>query len=38
MEEGYAVINPVLVATCGPGTLCAYEAKGYFNHVGYGIV
>jgi hypothetical protein len=38
MEEGYAVINPILVATCNSGQVCEYEAKGYFNHVGYGIV
>jgi hypothetical protein len=38
MDEGYAVINPVLVATCNSGAVCQYEAKGYFNHVGYGIV
>lgn len=38
MSEGYAVINPVLVATCLPGQTCSYVASGYFNHVGYGIV
>jgi hypothetical protein len=38
MEEGYAVINPVLVETCNSGEVCSYIAGGYFNHVGYGIV
>jgi hypothetical protein len=38
MEEGYAVINPVLAVTCDPGAVCSYEAKGFFNHKGYGII